>query len=433
MLATVAGNTYHSRQHLLNFGGYNWVRINVTAAAGTGQNSDVAINLDVYDASLGVQDSWIFYGDYISAGGMDHDPRGVGTFSQLVSNLQSQYFPAEESGGNSYAQSGDGARLIHDWLAIFPGQYVALSFGTTDADFFDANNPNLPNDFYKNYDLMVKAVLDAGKTRIVPKVPYGLSKNVQANGPRLNAQIDRLYAAYPQIVHGPDFWAFFGAHQDLISKDKLNLTPQGLAEYRQLWAAEMVSKIYGGAAPQPIPQPAGTPGSCTGRLFPETGKCVNEPFLSYWNAHGQLPINGYPISDQFSEKLEDGKTYTVQYFERVRMELHPENSPPYNVLLGQFGRLIHPADPPAAPKSGATYFKETGHNLSGSFLTYWQANGGLAQFGYPISEEFSEKLEDGKTYVVQYFERARFEHHPENQPPYDVLLGQFGRRILGNR
>jgi len=71
--------------------------------------------------------------------------------------------------------------------------------------------------------------------------------------------------------------------------------------------------------------------------------------------------------------------------------------------------------------------------LSGSFLNYWQANGGLAQFGYPISEEFSERLEDGKSYVVQYFERARFEHHPENQPPSDLLLGQFGRRILGGR
>ncbi|MGN6812802.1 MAG: hypothetical protein ACTHMP_18215, partial [Thermomicrobiales bacterium] len=40
------------------------------------------------------------------------------------------------------------------------------------------------------------------------------------------------------------------------------------------------------------------------------------------------------------------------------------------------------------------------------------------------------RTEDGNTYVVQYFERARFEHHPENQPPYNILLGQFGRRIL---
>ena len=58
------------------------------------------------------------------------------------------------------------------------------------------------------------------------------------------------------------------------------------------------------------------------------------------------------------------------------------------------------------------------------------SNGGLPQFGYPLSEELTETLEDGKPYTVQYFERARFEYHPENPAPYDVLLGQFGRRIV---
>ena len=72
-------------------------------------------------------------------------------------------------------------------------------------------------------------------------------------------------------------------------------------------------------------------------------------------------------------------------------------------------------------------------NVIPQFMAYWTANGGLAQFGYPISELVTETLEDGKPYQLQYFERARFELHPENQPPYDVLLGQFGRRILGNR
>ena len=63
-------------------------------------------------------------------------------------------------------------------------------------------------------------------------------------------------------------------------------------------------------------------------------------------------------------------------------------------------------------------------------MAYWQAHGELAQFGYPLSEEFTQVLEDGRVYTVQYFERARFEYHPENAPPFDVLLGQFGRRIL---
>ena len=64
------------------------------------------------------------------------------------------------------------------------------------------------------------------------------------------------------------------------------------------------------------------------------------------------------------------------------------------------------------------------------FAAYWEANGGLAQFGYPLTEEFTERLENGRTYTVQYFERARFEHHPKNAYPDDVLLGQFGRHIL---
>ena len=65
--------------------------------------------------------------------------------------------------------------------------------------------------------------------------------------------------------------------------------------------------------------------------------------------------------------------------------------------------------------------------MGGKFLDYWEQHGGLAQQGYPISDEFQEKSDlDGKTYTVQYFERAVFELHPENQAPYDVLLSQLG-------
>ena len=171
--------------------------------------------------------------------------------------------------------------------------------------------------------------------------------------------------------------------------------------------------------------------SADSQCFPETGQCVEGRFLDYWNAHGGLAINGYPLTPARQEKLEDGQYYLVQWFERVRMEYHPENADPqYQVLLGQFGRSIHPPDPPVAEQPGATYFAATGHNVSGGFLAYWQANGGLAQFGYPLSEVFHETLENGQGYDVQYFERARFEYHPENAAPNDVLLGQFGRRLL---
>ncbi len=174
--------------------------------------------------------------------------------------------------------------------------------------------------------------------------------------------------------------------------------------------------------------------------FQETGFCIQGRFLDYWTANGGLARNGYPLSVERRELLEDGKEYIVQYFERVRMELHPENAAPYDVLLGQFGRRIFTyrggSLSPTDPLPGQHYFPETGHNLGGRFLTYWQANGGLAQFGYPLSEEQIDYGLGGVAdrYQVQYFERARLEYHPENEgTPYAVLLGQFGREILAEQ
>ncbi len=201
--------------------------------------------------------------------------------------------------------------------------------------------------------------------------------------------------------------------------------------------------VVGGGTPD-VPPTAElyTPPAGSVACFAETGRCVSGRFLDYWVANGGLARNGYPLTDERRELLEDGNEYTVQYFERVRLEYHPENAPPYDVLLGQFGRRIvlvgnefvpalAPATAPATPSAGATYFAETGHNLGGRFRAYWEANGDLAQFGFPITEELVQPLPAvGGQYTVQYFERARFEYHPENAAPYDVLLGQFGRDIL---
>jgi len=182
--------------------------------------------------------------------------------------------------------------------------------------------------------------------------------------------------------------------------------------------------------------PVGMDGRAEPRCFAATPYCVTGAFLGYWLGHGDLAINGYPLGDPFQQMLPDGRTYTVQYFERTRLETHPEQPDVrYQILLGQFGRQILDgvSAAPTAPVSaapGSRHFSETGHNVAPAFLSYWEANGGLPQFGYPLSEAFTETLEDGQAYTVQYFERARFEHHPENPAPYDILLGQFGRRIL---
>lgn len=78
------------------------------------------------------------------------------------------------------------------------------------------------------------------------------------------------------------------------------------------------------------------------------------------------------------------------------------------------------------------WFPETQHYIGGGFWQYWQANGGLMIFGYPLTDEIEEpdpKAPGGRR-VVQYFERAVFEYHPENDPPYRVLLRRLGAEAL---
>ncbi len=87
-------------------------------------------------------------------------------------------------------------------------------------------------------------------------------------------------------------------------------------------------------------------------------------------------------------------------------------------------------DPPSVP--GGEQFTSTGHSLRGAFQAYWYANGGLARFGYPLTEELIEpEYGSGRPRVVQYFERARFEHFPEfSGTRYEVQLGHLGTDAL---
>jgi len=171
------------------------------------------------------------------------------------------------------------------------------------------------------------------------------------------------------------------------------------------------------------------------RYFPETGHSIRGAFQSYWEQHGGLERFGYPLSDEFAEvSALNGQTYTVQYFERAEFEHHPENAAPYDVLLTQLGTFrYHQLYPnrwttEQISNDSPTLFLQTGKHIGRLLLNAWQRLGGLADIGYPISEELAERSPlDGQIYLVQYFERAEFEYHSENQPPHDVLLTQLGR------
>jgi len=175
------------------------------------------------------------------------------------------------------------------------------------------------------------------------------------------------------------------------------------------------------------------------RCFPETGYCVSGRILDYWERNGGLAVFGYPITEQRTETVEGIWTGPVQWFERDRLEDHSNEG--LGVLAGRLGARVvelqgrpwQSLPEPASRPEGCRFFPETGHTLCGIFLRYWERNGGLMRFGYPISEPRIETLEDW-TGTVQYFERRRMEHHTELAgTPYEVLLGLLGRDVLNTR
>jgi len=99
-----------------------------------------------------------------------------------------------------------------------------------------------------------------------------------------------------------------------------------------LLAGELVAFGSGGAPFAPI-SAANAPAGA--RFYTETRHALGDPFAAYWDASGGLPVFGFPISEPFQEKNADtGQTYLVQYFERYRLEYHPETT---TVELGRLG------------------------------------------------------------------------------------------------
>ncbi|MCG8349785.1 MAG: L,D-transpeptidase [Chloroflexales bacterium] len=166
-----------------------------------------------------------------------------------------------------------------------------------------------------------------------------------------------------------------------------------------------------------------------GLFFASTGHSVSNTygFLNHWRAVNGERILGAPVT---AAMVENG--LTVQYFERGRLEFHPEleGAP---ILLGRVGveyaealwRTFEAA-PPRTLAPGEQFFEETSHTLGEPFLSFWTEHGGLSIFGYPISEPLWEYV-GARMARVQYFERARLEQYPS--VGNEVWIGSLGRDL----
>lgn len=246
---TVSDNMHGSRQHLVNFEGYNWIRMNIAKADGEA-GKQASINFDIHNVSDGVSDSWIFFGDSITAGGMNNC-YGTG-FATYINRLDDRFFPIQENGGIGGIKSIDGKEHIDEWLAISPAKFVSIAYGTNDA----WGNPNAVEEYYSNTKYMIDAVLAAGKVPVLPKIPGSTNKDVGDNVPLYNAKIDQLYEEYgSKLVQGPDFGEFFIKNPDLLSQDGVHPSSEGYEEMRRVWAETMYKNVYSSETPEAT-QPA---------------------------------------------------------------------------------------------------------------------------------------------------------------------------------
>ena len=167
-------------------------------------------------------------------------------------------------------------------------------------------------------------------------------------------------------------------------------------------------------------------GGAVGRYYAQTGHFVRAPFLDWYSGHNGEAVFGLPRT----EAMREGDRL-VQYFQNALLVYYPELADTPRVIeldpLGE--QALGARSRPIASFDNTTirrYFPQTGHSLSGEFLAYWRAYGGVTIFGPPISEAVTL---NGT--VVQYFQNVRLEADP-NAPSqfYATRLSSLGGLLI---
>ncbi len=163
----------------------------------------------------------------------------------------------------------------------------------------------------------------------------------------------------------------------------------------------------------------------------QTGHNMPDVIAKYWNAKGGVLTLGYPLSELFIRKADDGQ-HVYQYFERVLIEYLPDSN---SVSLAPLGAWFAEASgpyPTVASFDSTTkkrFVAATGHGIAGGILQWYAANGDSDVFGAPLAEEGPYTTKDGRKVTAQLFERARVEMDASG----NVTLGRLGAEWLAQR
>jgi lysophospholipase L1-like esterase len=326
-LATVTGNTLHSRADVINMvdstpgnpcnNNYNWLRLNATTASpGPPGWNGTALQLkwQIFDATQSMSDTWMFWGDSITAnvnpetdwpGFVPADP----TFAKSINAFNPNFYPAVENGGQSSAQAGtfivngttvDGSGDSSPWIPKNHAHFVTLNLGTN-----DCNSQFAPGSFQSDMSTLVDDVMTdpanpsdpytANRVVIIPTIPSSLPLRsgtnsalaLQSNGtyamttvvgsgggPKCNAVIAQVIAAKKtqyganRVLAGPDLFNIMldpATHWGSFAGDTLHPAwdAQGIGVWEQAWVNWAETNIYGTGSPTPTVSLTANPTSIT--------------------------------------------------------------------------------------------------------------------------------------------------------------------------
>lgn len=187
-------------------------------------------------------DSLLVFGDSISVqifGGV-YTP---GTIQELPSpNYQEKIrvayppnFPLVFNAAVAGTKATDGDAIAAQMLIDNPDPKIAvIAFGTNDAG--NAVGTGVYSAAMQSIIAKVKA---AGKTPIIPSIPYASQNPWMTNIPAYNAIVTGTLWGISGVRQGPDLNTFFQANQGQLAGDGVHLTQTGLQSALDLWVTAM--------------------------------------------------------------------------------------------------------------------------------------------------------------------------------------------------
>jgi lysophospholipase L1-like esterase len=216
--------------------------VTVTSPPGPSSTSADAVKIAYLQDAVG----YVAVGDSITFGSNDDIPAdGIG-YEPILSNLLpgSNLIANEGVGGVS---SADGAAFISATLSKYPvANYYLVMYGTNDADTFfggptpsgmglHPGNSGYSGSYKDNMQMIISAIVLAGKTPYIAKVPYTtLPRYSLQSIQEYNVVVDELVAENGIPVTPPDFYSWFLSHTSQLA-DGLHPNGAGYQSMANLW------------------------------------------------------------------------------------------------------------------------------------------------------------------------------------------------------